>query len=138
MRKILCSACLLGVNCKYDGGNNACQKILDLAKEETLVPVCPEQLGRLPTPRPRACLKGGGVVDETGDDVTKAFKKGAVQVLEIAKKMGIGEAIMKQKSPSCGCGRIYSGFNGKIINGYGVTAQLLKKNGIKVFSEDDF
>lgn len=137
MRKILCSACLLGVDCKYNGGSNANQEITDFAKKAILIPVCPEQLAGLPTPRPRSCRKGGTVVDEFGKDVTEAFTKGAQETLKIARLLGIREAILKQKSPSCGCGQIYADFDGKIIAGDGVTAELLKKNGIKVISEEE-
>ena len=136
MRKILCSACLLGINCKYDGGNNANQKVLDLAKKETLVPVCPEQLGGMSTPRSRACRKGNLVIDETGKNTTAAYIKGAEETLRIAQTLNIKEAILKQKSPSCGCGKIHADFKETIIPGDGVTAKLLKKNGIKVVSEE--
>ena len=136
MKRILCSACLLGVNCKYDGGNNANKKILDFAKKKNLIPICPEQLGGLSTPRPRACREGKIVIDEFGKDVTSAFERGAKETLKIAKLFGAKTAILKQRSPSCGSGQIYADFNGKIIKGNGVTAGLLKKNGIRVISEE--
>lgn len=135
MRKILCSACLLGIDCKYDGGNNANQKLIDLAQKEILIPVCPEQLGGLPTPRSRACRQGNQVIDETGQNITAAYFKGAEETLKIAQALNIKEAILKQKSPSCGCGKIHADFSGTITVGDGVTAELLKKNGIKVVSE---
>jgi len=137
MKKILCSACLLGINCKYDGGDNANKKVLTLAKKEILIPVCPEQLGGLSTSRPRSCRKGSVVVNEYGKDVTKAFIRGAQETLKIARLFGAKEAVLKQKSPSCGCGKIYADLAGKIITGDGVTAELLKKNGIKVVSEEE-
>ena len=134
----LCSACLLGVKCRYDGESKASQKVLDIAKKEVLIPVCPEQLGGLPTPRESAEQLGERVVTKSGDDVTMFFHRGAEQVLEIAKLYGIKEAILKQKSPSCGCGKIYDGtFSGKLVDGDGVLAILLKKNNIKVSTEDD-
>ncbi|MFA6376886.1 MAG: DUF523 domain-containing protein [Candidatus Paceibacterota bacterium] len=136
-KKYLCSACLLGVDCKYDGGNNASQKVLDFAKKEALIAICPERLGGLPSPRPRACRKGDKVIDELGNDKTAAFVKGAQETLKIANEMDVHVAILKQKSPSCGCGKIYEDFGGKIIEGDGVTAELLKKNGIKVISEEE-
>ncbi len=137
MRKILCSACLLGINCKYNGSNNASKKVLDLAKTENLIPVCPEQLGGLTTPRPRSCRMEDDVIDELGNNITEAFARGAQETLKIAKELNVGEAILKQRSPSCGCGKIYADFDGKIIDGDGVTAELLKKNGIEVVSDDE-
>ena len=136
--KILVSACLLGVNCKYDGTSNKDEKVLKLAKDFILIPVCPEILGGLPTPREPAEQKGKKVITKSGKDVTKFFKKGAKEVLKIAKIFKIKKAILKQKSPSCGCGKIYDGtFSGKLIRGDGVTTKLLKKNKIKVFTEEN-
>jgi uncharacterized protein YbbK (DUF523 family) len=136
--KILVSACLLGINCKYDGTSNKNEKILKLAKDFILIPICPEILGGLPTPREPAEQKGKRVITKSGEDVTKYFEKGAKEVLKIAKILKIKKAILKQKSPSCGCGKIYDGtFSGKLIKGDGVTTKLLKKNGIEVFSEED-
>jgi uncharacterized protein YbbK (DUF523 family) len=114
----LVSACLLGINTKYDGTNNKNEEIIKLAKEEILIPVCPEQLGGLPTPREFAEIKNGRVITKSGKDVTENFKKGAEEVLKIAKLFGIKEAILKSRSPSCGEN--------------GVLASLLKRNGIKV------
>jgi uncharacterized protein YbbK (DUF523 family) len=135
--KILVSACLLGINCKYDGTSNKNEKILKLAKDFILIPVCPEILGGLPTPREPAEQKGNRVITKSGKDVTKYFEKGAKEVLKICKILKIKKAILKQKSPSCGCGKIYDGtFSGKLIRGDGVTARLLKENKIQVFSEE--
>ncbi|MBD3208553.1 MAG: DUF523 domain-containing protein [Candidatus Nealsonbacteria bacterium] len=136
--KKLCSACLLGVECRYDGKSKPVQKVLNLAKKEILIPICPEQLGGLSTPREPAEQNGDKVVTKTGRDVTGNFTKGAEQVLRLARLLNIKEVILKQKSPSCGCGKIYDGtFSGKLIEGDGVTAALLKKNGIKVITEKD-
>ena len=135
----LCSACLLGIRCRYDGKNKANKKIIKLSEKETLIPVCPEQLGGLPTPRKSSEQRGDKVITESGRDVTKNFKKGAKEVLRLAKLLGVKEAILKQNSPSCGCGKIPDGsFSGRTIKGDGVTAVLLKKNGINVLTEDDF
>ena len=135
----LCSACLLGINCRYDGRSKPNQKVLALASKETLIPVCPEQLGGLSTPREPAEQRGKKVVTKTGKDVTDNFLSGAEQVLGLAKILGIKEALLKQKSPSCGCGKIYDGtFSDKLIEGDGITTALLKKNGIEVLSEEDF
>lgn len=135
----LCSACLIGIECRYDGKSKPNMKVIELAKKEVLIPVCPEQLGGLSTPREPQERVGKRVLTKTGKDVTKNLNKGAEQVLIIAKLFGIKEAILKQRSPSCGCGQIYDGtFSGRIINGDGVTTALLQRNKIKVVSEEDF
>jgi uncharacterized protein YbbK (DUF523 family) len=134
----LCSACLLGINCKYNAGNNKNDKALELAKRDILIPVCPEQLGGLSTPRIPSEIKSGKVITKDGKDVTENFVKGAEETLKIAKLFGIKEAILQQKSPSCGCGKIYDGsFSGKLIDGEGITTALLKKNKIKVISSEE-
>ncbi len=134
----LCSACLLGIKCRYDGKSKEDKKVLELAKKEVLIPVCPEQSGGLPTPRESREIRGEKVITKSGKNETENHKKGAEEVLRLAKLFGIKEAIFKQRSPSCGCGEIYVGtFSGRIIKGDGVTAALLKKNGIKVISEED-
>jgi uncharacterized protein YbbK (DUF523 family) len=134
----LCSACLLGVKCRYNGQDARNKKVMALLKKEILIPICPEQLGGLPTPREPAEIKGGKVITKSGKDVTDNFKRGAKEVLKIAKMFGIKEAVLKQGSPSCGCGRIYDGtFSGKTIKGDGVTTALLKRNGIRVITEED-
>jgi uncharacterized protein YbbK (DUF523 family) len=134
----LCSACLLGINCRYDGHSKADKKVLKLAKKEILIPVCPEQLGGLSTPRAPTEKKGNNIFTKEGNDLTAQFQNGANEVLKIANIFGVKEAIMKQKSPSCGCGKIYDGsFSGKLIKGDGITTALLKNNGIKVISEED-
>ena len=129
---------MLGVNCRYDWKAKSNEKVLKLAKEEVLIPICPEQLGGLSTPRKPAEQQGERVVCKNGEDVTENFNRGGQQVLELAKLLNIKTAILKQKSPSCGCGQIYDGtFSGTIIKGDGVTAKLLKENGIKVLTEED-
>ncbi len=134
----LCSACLLGIECRYDGKSGLNEKVIKLAKREILVPVCPEQLGGLPTPREPIELRDGKAITKSGKDVTEKLKRGAQQVLKLVKLFGIKEAIMKQGSPSCGCGRIYDGsFSGTLVEGDGVTAALLKKNGVKVISDEE-
>jgi len=134
----ICSACLLGIICRYDGKSKPNKKVVNIARKEILIPVCPEQLGGLPTPREAVELKERTAITESGKDVTNNFTKGAEQVLLLAKILGVKGAILKQRSPSCGCGQIYDGtFSGKIIKGNGITAALLRKNGIKVISEED-
>jgi uncharacterized protein YbbK (DUF523 family) len=135
----LCSACLLGIKCRYNGEDKVNEKIIEISKHEKFIPVCPEQLGGLETPREESEIQmDGSIKTKSGKDITNELKKGAEEVLKIAKKLGITEAILKQKSPSCGCGKIYDGtFSGKIIEGDGTTAMLLKKNGIKIKTEED-
>ena len=145
----LCSACLLGIKCAWDGKDRyKNEKVIELSKKEILIPVCPEQLGGLPTPRIPQEIQGCSgekvldnkckVKNKSGEDVTKQFIKGAKETLKIAKLLGIKEFIAKSKSPSCGCGKTYDGtFSGKLIDGDGVTTALLKRNGIKVISERD-
>lgn len=133
----LCSACLLGVKCRYDGKSKPKKQVLELAKKEILIPICPEQLGGLSTPRVPSEQKNDQVISKKGKDVTPNFKLGAEQTLKIAKIFSCKEAILKQKSPSCGCGQIYDGtFSGKVIKGNGVTTKLLLENGIKVTSDE--
>jgi uncharacterized protein YbbK (DUF523 family) len=134
----LCSACLLGVKCRYDGQNNLNKKIVELSKKEALLPVCPEQLGGLPTPREVSEIQNSRVTTKSGQNMTNQFRDGAKEVLKLAKRLGITEAILKQRSPSCGSGTVYDGtFSRTRVYGDGITTQLLKKNGIKVLSEEE-
>lgn len=134
----LCSACLLGIRCRYDGKSRTNKKVLALSKKDLLIPVCPEQLGGLSIPRPPSEKIGDRVISKSGDDLTKNFKVGARETLRIARLYRIKQAILKQRSASCGCGQIYDGhFSGKVIKGDGITAALLKANGIRVMSEED-
>jgi uncharacterized protein YbbK (DUF523 family) len=136
---ILVSACLLGLNCRYDGKGQPEQKVLDLIEKYNLIPVCPEVYGGLKTPRKPAEIKEGKVVTVLGEDVTENFLRGARETLKIAELFKCPYAILKERSPSCGFGRVYDGtFSGKIIFGNGITADLLDKKGIKVFNENTF
>ena len=138
MEKILVSACLLGVNCKYNGKNNKNDKVLEYIKDKYVIPICPEDFGGLPTPRIPSEIKNNRVINKEENDVTNNFVTGANKVLEIAKTLGIKKALLKQKSPSCGSGKIYDGtFTGNIINGDGITTKLLKENNIEVITEED-
>lgn len=145
---IIVSACLCGINCKYSGGNNLDEKVLKMFKEGKAIPVCPEQLGGLTTPRlPQEIVSGSGedvlvnkakVISIDGINRTNEYIKGAQEVLKIAKSCNADLAILKADSPSCGTYEIYDGtFSGRKINGSGVTAALLKQNGIKVISENE-
>lgn len=138
MAKILVSACLMGCECRYKGDSCRNEEILALAKEHTLIAVCPEQLGGLPTPRYPAEIQGDKIINSAGVDVTAEYRKGAETACYLAKLNGVKVAIMKAKSPSCGHGLIYDGtFSGNKIPGSGVTSELLEANGIKVFTEDE-
>lgn len=138
MAKILVSACLLGCECRYKGDSCRNEEILALAEEHALIPVCPEQLGGLPTPRCPAENQGDKVIDSSGVDVTAPFRKGAEAACYLAKLNDVKLAIMKAKSPSCGHGLIYDGtFSGNKIPGNGVTSALLEANGIRVFTEEE-
>jgi uncharacterized protein YbbK (DUF523 family) len=130
------SACLAGFNCKYDGTSKPNPYIIELVKTGQAIPVCPEQLGGLPTPRDIAEKVNGRVIEKNGRDITDACLKGAKEVLNLAQLVNCDEAILKAYSPSCGCGEVYDGsFSGKLVKGYGVLAELLMKNGIKVKTE---
>ncbi len=144
----LVSACLLGTSCRYDGKSKLDVKVIKLLGKEVLIPVCPEQMGGQPTPRPNSEIQGGDgldvlydkakVIQVDGKDITEYFMRGADEVLRLAELYNIKEAILKQRSPSCGCGQTYDGsFSGKIIKGDGVTTALLKENGIKVITEEE-
>ncbi len=138
MRKILVSACLFGNDCRYKGDNCKNEKLLELGKKYELIPVCPEQLGGLSTPRNPAERVGDKVISSVGDDVTKEYKKGAEIALAFAKENDVEFCVLKAKSPSCGKGIIYDGtFSGGKVAGNGVTTQLLEANGFKVYTEDE-
>ena len=135
---ILVSACLLGASCRYDGKSKPYENVIKLMDKYNLIPFCPEVMGGLPTPRPGSEIVGNNVVNEYGEDVTKQYNKGAEEALKIAKLYNCKYAILKEKSPSCGCNKIHNGkFDGGYIDGQGITAKLLIKNGIKVISENE-
>ena len=135
---ILVSACLLGCPCRYDGKSKPNDAVLALMEHHTLIPICPEQMGGLATPRVPAERKGGGVFTERGGDVTEQYRRGAEEALRLAQLYGCKYAILKERSPSCGSGQIYDGsFSRRLIDGNGVTAQLLKAHGIKVLGESE-
>ena len=136
--KILVSACLLGVRCRYDGKSKPHPAVERLMEQHTLIPVCGEILGGLPTPRVSAERQGARVVTADGCDVTAAYRRGAEEVLRLAERYGCKAAILKERSPSCGSGRIYDGtFTGTLTDGWGVTAELLRDHGICVIGESE-
>jgi uncharacterized protein YbbK (DUF523 family) len=135
---IIVSACLAGVNCRGDGKSSPLQLVIELVRSKEAIPVCPEQLGGLPTPRAPAEKKGDRVFTKDRKDVTEEFDKGAAEALKIAQLANCKKAILKSKSPMCGSGKVYDGtFSGKLTVGNGIFAGLLKKNGIKVLTEED-
>ena len=137
MENIIVSACLLGVSCRYDGNSKPNEKIIYLKEKYNLIPICPEIMGGLPTPRMPAEIKDGRVKTENGIDVTEEYKKGADEALKLARLFGCKKAILKENSPSCGCGKIYNGeFTRTLKDGNGITAELFIKNGIDVFGEN--
>jgi uncharacterized protein YbbK (DUF523 family) len=135
---IIVSGCLAGVHCRYDGAGKPCEKVVRLVAEGQAVPVCPEQLGGLSTPRLSSEISGDKVIRKDGVDVTAEFQRGAQEALALAKLVGAKTAILKAKSPSCGSGKIYDGsFSGALIEGNGVFAELCKANGIEVKTEEE-
>ena len=137
---IVVSACLLGEKCRYDGQLINNKQVDEIAKEYAIIPVCPEVLGGLPTPRAAAEIDSGDgncvldsnarVLTDNGEDVTDKFLNGAHETLRIAKRCGASKAIMKSKSPSCGVYGIIR--NGRLCDGIGVTAALLKRHGFSL------
>lgn len=133
--KLLISACLLGEPCRYDGGGNYVPAVEALRERFELVPVCPEQLGGLPTPRTPSERVGKRVLSREGADVTEAFRLGAERAAEAAR--GVTKALLKERSPSCGSRCVYDGtFSGTVVPGMGVTAELLAGKGVAVYSEE--
>jgi len=136
------SACLVGINCRFDGKNKLDGHLLEVLKRGELLPVCPEQLGGLPTPRiPAKIVEGDGddvlngktkVINQKNEDVTENYVRGATEVLKIVKSLNIKEAILESKSPSCGSGKLYDGASDSSLKGDGVLTALLKRNGIHV------
>lgn len=133
---ILTSACLLGVNCRYNGTGDVHKNAVSLLSEAVLIPICPEQLGGLKTPREPAELLKGQVIDRNGIDITGEFKRGAREVLSMARIWQCDYAILKERSPSCGSGFVYDGsFSKQLVSGDGITAAFLKEKGVYVTGE---
>jgi uncharacterized protein YbbK (DUF523 family) len=147
---LVISACLLGVACNHEGRGSPRAVVDELAKEYRLVPVCPEVLGGLGTPRPAAELTGGDgtgviggsvaarVVNVHGEDVTAAYRRGAEAAVAVARAVGASRAVLKARSPSCGSAAVYDGtFSRRLVPGRGVTAAALAAAGLEVGSEED-
>ena len=138
MAKIMVSGCLMGCECRYKGDHCKCEGLIDLAEKHTLIPICPEQMGGLATPRDPAEIVGNRVISNHGRDVTEQYEKGAQTALYLAKLNGVQIAVLKANSPSCGKGMIYDGsVSGKKIPGNGVTAELFLSSGLYVFHENE-
>ena len=148
MKKIVISACLIGEKCRYNGLDSKSEAVASKFKTDSLIQICPEQMGGLSTPRPAAEIVGGDgeavidgkarVITADGEDKTAAFLAGAYRALAAAQAHGATHAILKSKSPSCGCGKIYDGsFTGNLTDSDGVTAALFRRHGIEIMTEED-
>lgn len=136
--KIAVSACLLGINCKYNGGNNYNKKVVALACDNEIIPVCPEVLGELPTPREPSEIVDGEVKHKNGESVDDKFQKGAAAALDIVKKNNVELVVLQSRSPSCGINEVYDGtFSKRLIPGEGVFARLLRENNIRTVDVSD-
>ena len=136
--KIAVSACLLGDNCKYNGGNNYSEKVAEFVKGHDIIPVCPEIMGGLPTPREPSEIVNGIVKHKDGTSVDAEFRKGAELALNKVIANGVELVILQSRSPSCGVNHIYDGtFSGTLIPGQGLFAKLLKENNIRVLDVSD-
>ena len=138
MEKLLVSACLLGVGCRYDGKSVPCADVLALAEKYSVIPFCPEVYGGLTTPRVPSEISEGRVYSADGRDVTMQFERGADEAVRLCKALGIKKAVLKEKSPSCGTGEIYDGsFTGRMTVGDGISAAALRRAGVEVFGESE-
>ncbi len=134
--RILVSACLMGVGCRYDGKSNQLPQLEQLMKQHTCIPVCPEIFGGLPTPRVPAERQSSKIMTQDGQDVTQQFVRGTAEVLRLADLYHCKAALLKERSPSCGSGQIYDGtFTKTLTEGDGLTAEMLKRKGIAVYGE---
>ncbi|TDO02788.1 DUF523 domain-containing protein [Sunxiuqinia elliptica] len=139
----LISSCLVGINCRYNGGSSCYPKLEELLKKGEAIAVCPEVLGNLPIPRDPCEIQANkgqlSVCTKNGRDYTNAFRQGAQKTLDICQTTGVTQAILQSRSPSCGSGQIYDGsFTGKLIDGNGLTAELLQYNGVSVYTETEW
>ncbi|MDE7325318.1 MAG: DUF523 domain-containing protein [Lachnospiraceae bacterium] len=137
-KKVIVSACLLGENCKYNGGNNYSSQVLSFLKDKEVIAVCPEVMGGLPIPRPCVELMDGVAVNKNGRNVDAYFRAGVEKVLEKIRGQEIAMAILQPRSPSCGAKQIYDGsFSGRLIPGEGMLAKALRQRGIPVVDASD-
>ncbi|SHO51958.1 DUF523 domain-containing protein [Anaerocolumna xylanovorans] len=135
---ILVSACLLGLDCRYCGTGKYLKELEDLKEDFQFIPVCPEQLGGLSTPRSPVELSDGRAINKEGEDCTEQFQKGGEEACKLADYFACKAAVLKANSPSCGYGQIYDGsFQGKLIKGDGITAGMLAKKGLRIYTENN-
>ena len=135
---ILVSACLMGVNCRYNGERLTLERLDELMEKHTLIPVCPEVFGGMPTPREPSEIRAGRVFSKSGRDVTDHYERGADEVLRLARLYRCTCAILKERSPSCGHGRVYDGtFTGRLVEGNGFSAARLAGAGVAVIGESE-
>lgn len=135
---IAVSKCLLGINCKYNGGNNYNEKLMEYLKGKDFIAICPEVSGGLPIPRVPCEIVGEKVINREGVDCTKEYVLGAEKALKLCKACEVTEAILQTRSPSCGSGIVYDGtFTGNKKKGDGITAKLLKQQGIRVINIEE-
>ncbi len=135
---VLVSACLLGLRCRYDGQGREYPLALELLRLGRALPFCPEQAGGLATPRPPAEIRGDRVVTCRGQDVTEPFLRGAQEALGLCRRASLTQALLRDRSPSCGCRWIYDGsFSGRLVAGRGLTARLLAAEGLELFSDQE-
>jgi uncharacterized protein YbbK (DUF523 family) len=136
--KIMVSACLLGENCKYNGGNNLNPELLQMLSGHTVIPICPEVMGGLPTPRTPAEIVNGEVINREEVSVDAKFREGASRALEKARQEKPDLIILQSRSPSCGVREIYDGtFSGRLVSGHGIFAGLAQENGFPVMDVED-
>jgi len=129
---VIASACLVGINTRYDGKNEKSDKIYKLFLEGKIIPLCPEQLGGLPTPRPKSTIINSSIINEKGENITENFNRGAQEFLKCAKILNVKKIYLKDGSPSCGLN--YTNKNWQKVKGSGITAELLKKEGFNIIS----
>jgi len=138
-KSVLISACLVGENCRFDGEHSLRNELLELLEGKDLIPVCSEVEGGLSVPRPPAEIRAGRVYRQSGEDVTSNFNKGAEICLKLGKTHEATLAILKSRSPACGCGQVYDGsFSGKLVEGDGIFTKTLKNAGIECISDEDY
>ena len=136
--KILISACLLGENCKYNGGNNYNPAVAEFVKKQDVLPICPEMMAGMGCPRTPIEIVDGVLMDRNGNNVDAAMREAVVQAMEMIRKENIQCAVLQSRSPTCGVNQIYDGsFSGKLIPGSGVLAQALKDEGYRVIDAED-
>lgn len=136
--KIAVSACLLGENCKYNGGNNYSEKVMKYIEGHEVVSICPEVFGGLPTPREPSEIVDGVVKHKDGSSVDAEFRKGAEKALQIVKENNVELVILQSRSPSCGVNTVYDGtFSGNIVSGEGIFAELLRRENIRAIDVAD-